>query len=91
MAKRKTFIVSELVDMVNGICKDSAPEMEDRRQGAMNVLEAVLHDTGNYRGFRYLLEGECRGRPGVNYLNNLPHPDPDLRFKDTDRTRVMYF
>lgn len=91
MAKRKTFNVSELVDMVNGICKDSAPDLVDRRQGAMNVLEAVLHQTGNYRGFGYLLKGECDGNPGVNYLGNLPHPNYDLRFKDTDRTRVMYF
>jgi len=91
MAKRKTYNVSELVDLVNGICKNSAPEVADRRQGAMNVLEAVLHETGNYKGFRYLLEDECTGNPGVRYLNGLPHPDFELRFKDTDRTRVMYF
>ena len=91
MAKRKTFNVSELVDMVNGICRHSAPEVAERRQGAMNVLETVLHETGNYKGFRYLLKDECKGNPGVNYLGNMPHPDPELRFKDTDRTRVMYF
>ena len=91
MAKRKTFSVSELTDMVNGICKNSAADRGDVRQGAMNVLEAVLHETGNYRGFRSLLEGECEGNPGVRYLGNVPHPDFELRFKDTDRTRVMYF
>lgn len=87
---RKTFNVDRLIVMVNGICKDSAPESQDIRQGAMNVLEAVLHETGNYRGFRYLLEDECEGNPGVRYLGGVPHPDYELRFKDTDRTRVQY-
>lgn len=72
---RKTFNVSELVDMVNHLCKDSVPESAGIRQGAMLVLERVLHETGNYRGFRYLLEGECDGAPGVNYQGTVPHPD----------------
>jgi hypothetical protein len=87
---RKTYSVEALVEMVNGICKDSAPDAVDIRQGAMNVLERVLHDTGNYRGFRYLLKGECSGKPGVNYDGHGPLPDYELRFKDTDRTRVQY-
>ena len=91
---RKTFEVSKLIDMVNGICKDSDPEYTQARQGAMNVLEVILHETGNYRGFRYLLKDECKGLPGVNYAvvngSSLPHPDYKLRFKDTDNTRVQY-
>ena len=87
---RKTFNVSELVDLVNGICKDSDPSREDVRQGAMNVLETVLHESGNYKGFRYLLAEETTGRPGVNYKDGqmLDYP---ARFENTDRTRVMYF
>lgn len=88
---KKTFKVEDLVAIVNGICKDSAPEFEGRRQGAMNTLECVLHETGNYYGFRYLRAGECDGAPGVNYEGNLPHPDIVARFKDTDSTRVHYF
>ena len=90
MTKRKTFSVSELTDMVNGICKNSAPDRVDVRQGAMNVLEAVLHDTGNYRGFRSLINGECEGMPGVRY-NEQGILDFPERFENTDRTRVMYF
>lgn len=56
----------------------------------MNVLEAVLHRTGNYKGFRYLRLGECSGNPGINCDSNGPLPDYDFRFKDTDRTRVQY-
>ena len=88
---RKTFNVSELVDTVNSMLKDSGPEVAERRQGMMNVLEHVLHESGLYKGFRYLLQEECEGLPGVNYLNGVPHPDINLRFADTDRTRVMYF
>lgn len=88
---RKTFNVSELVDSVNEMLRNSDADRAEIRQGAMNVLEQVLHQTGNYRGFRYLLSGECQGKPGVNYEGNLPHPDIEMRFKDTDRTRVMYF
>jgi hypothetical protein len=90
MAK-KTFKVEDLVTIVNGICKDSAPGVAGVRQGAMNTLECVLHRTGNYSGFRYLRAGECEGRPGVNYEGNMPHSDIVGRFKDTDSTRVHYF
>jgi hypothetical protein len=91
MANRKTIPVSELIAMVNSICKNSQSDRSDVRQGAMNVLESALHSTGNYNGFRYLLASECDGAPGVNYEGNMPHPDINLRFKDTDRTRVEYY
>jgi hypothetical protein len=90
MSARKTYPVEALVEMVNDICKYTAPGDVGLRLGAMNVLERVLHVTGNYKGFRYLLKGECEGRPGVNYDCNGPLPDHELRFKDTDRTRVQY-
>jgi len=91
MSKRKTVAVSELITMVNSICKDSQADRSDVRQGAMNVLESVLHSTGNYKGFRYLLANECVGKPGVIYEGNMPHPDIEHRFKNTDCTRVQYF
>ena len=89
---RKTIEVTALVDIVNGMCKDSVAASKDIRQGAMFLLEEALHETGNYRGFRYLLKDEVSdGVPGVNYLNGLPHPDYTARFANTDPTRVMYF
>jgi len=86
---RKTYDVEALVALVNGICKDSDPSRADVRQGAMNVLEAVLHQTGNYKGFRYLTTGECAGQPGVNYKDGQLLDMPE-RFENTDRTRVQY-
>ena len=91
MSKRKTIAIVELVKTVNEMLKSSAPEAAAVRQGMMLVLEETLHRSGNYRGFRYLLAEEVAGRPGINYLNGLPHPDLAVRFADTDRTRVAYY
>lgn len=88
---RKTVTIEFLINMTNDICRDSSTDRKDVRQGAMNLLETALHSTGNYRGFRYLLKGECQGNPGVNYLDNLPHPDYQQRFANTDPTRVAYY
>jgi hypothetical protein len=59
----------------------------------MNALEYVLHESGNYRGFRYLLAAEvpAGAKPGVIYEGHLPHPDIEKRFANTDNTRVQYF
>lgn len=89
---KKTFKVEDLVQMVNSVCQYSSSEHVERRQGAMNVLEEILHRTGNYKGFRYLLaEDILAGKPGVNYENGVPHPNYEKRFENTDRTRVMYY
>lgn len=87
---RKTVTVEFLINMTNDICKNSAADRKDIRQGAMNLLETVLHSTGNYKGFRYLLAHEVAdGVPGVNYVDGhiIDYP---ARFANTDRTRVQY-
>jgi len=88
MNKRKTIEVAELISMTNLVLARSqcAPDI---RQGMMNLLEAVLHKTGNYAGYRYLKEGYVPdgARPGINSI------DLDIvgRFENTDITRVEYF
>lgn len=89
MAKRKTVTIEFLVNMTNDICKDSAADRKDVRQGAMNLLETALHSTGNYSGFKYL-HTVADGLPGVNYKDGHPMDYPE-RFENTDRTRVHYF
>ena len=91
MPKRKTVRVEDLVDTANRLFKNSTCEPAVR-QGVINFLEHFLHETGNYQGFRYLLQDEVPAgeKPGVNYLDGLPHPDYHQRFDDTDRTRVQY-
>ena len=100
MAAKKTFNIEAFKATVNESLRVSGndPETFGSRQGMMNALEHVLHTSGNYRGFRYLLTAEVPtgSNPGVNYDVNdngvqVPHPDYEKRFANTDRTRVMYF
>ncbi len=88
---RKTVKVEDLVATVNRMCQTSGPEVKGIRQGMMFLLEDVLHQTHNYKGFRFLRADECVGQPGVNYVDNMPHPDIEKRFENTDSTRVQYF
>ena len=91
MSKRKTISVDLVVDKANAMLATSTCSAEVR-QGVINLLEDILMETGNYKGFRYLLQDEVPAKqlPGVNYENGLPHKDYELRFKDTDCTRVQY-
>lgn len=63
----------------------STPEY---RQGVISMLEFVLHETGNYHGFRYLDQRELPDgvMPGI-WWNRIA---AESSFKNTDRTRVYY-
>lgn len=90
---RKTIPLQTLIETFNGVLRNSPAESHAQRQGAMTALEAVLHEAGVYKGFRYLLASEVPegSMPGVHYLGNVPHPDYTERFARTDSTRVQYF
>lgn len=63
---RKTYNVSDLRDKVNGMIAHThandnpdyqpfgSPERRAERTALFVLLESVLHDTGNYKGYRYL-------------------------------------
>jgi len=87
---RKTIEVETLKNRINHMLA-MGEDGPDFRSGLALLLESVLHETGNYRGFRYLLEGQCPGLPGVNYLDGVPHPDYKKRFENTDDTRVEFY
>ena len=89
---RKTLNVDQLLKDVNESLAISTCSSETR-QGMINVLENVLHATGNYRGFGYLDQtkvptGEL---PGINTDANNEILDYANRFANTDKTRVFYF
>jgi hypothetical protein len=90
---KKTFNVQDLIDQTN-ICLthgSSNPEDIQRRHGMRELLEFVLHETGNYKGYRFLEQHEVHTGclPGI-------HPkiyEGDVgngRFLNTDPTRVKY-
>lgn len=64
----------------------------DTRQGMMNVLEKVLHASGNYKGFRYLAASDVPAgqSPGIN-MELILSDDYVAKFANTDKTRVQYF
>lgn len=84
MARRKTHSVAALIEQANYSLEhdEHGPEF---RKGVMMMLEKVLFDTGNYKGFRYLTEEEVpKGQePGIRKVaekNVFP-----------DTTRVRYY
>lgn len=74
---RKTIDVATLISRVNGMLAAPSPTPE-ARIAIQTLASAVLHETGNYRGFRYVLPG---GEP-------VPHED--VQRGQYDKTRVRY-
>lgn len=94
MAKsRKTFDVNNLRIVVNNMLEHSTCS-RDIRWGMMTVLEHVLHETGNYRGFRYLEAHEVPAGelPGIVHgTSSKPgHPNVITDNKFPDESRVYY-
>ncbi len=54
MAKRKTIKVERLKELVNLYLLNSRDDNAGLRYGNAALLEQVLHETGNYRGYGYL-------------------------------------
>jgi len=92
MSKRKTIEISKLVEMANSILKNSWADCVDIRQGTINLIEAAMFETKNYKGFRYLDETEVSAdsRPGLRDTAISSTRGPD-NFKDTDSTRIRYY
>ena len=98
MARRKTIEVEKVKDMANRALvasmrwsnEDGKYVAVDRywRQGVMLVVEQVLMESDNYKGFGYLSEDDVpKGElPGIRLNNQIPD-----RFENTDNTRVRYF
>lgn len=85
MKARKTFDVKNLIAIVNERNKNSICS-PDVRQGWNDLLDSILHATGNYNGFGYLQEtsvpkgqkpGMAKDEKGENIF-----PDP---------TRIYYY
>ena len=53
-SKRKTIEVAAVREMANAMLANSDDDRTEGRVGVALLLERVLHDTGNYKGFRYL-------------------------------------
>ena len=88
---RKTLNVKALVAYGNQMLRDSVTDKGHRR-GIQTMVEQVLMESGNYKGFRHLTKDEVpQGHvPGI-YMDVDGKMLPDTeRFEGTDRTRVEY-
>ena len=87
---RKTIGIENLRMMINDYLMNTTdgPHGRSERIAYISLIDRVLLDTGNYKGFRYLSEKDLRPgwKPGIRFdENEKPH------FDDTDKTRVYYF
>lgn len=86
---RKTFNVDDFRQKANEALAKSHPDQASRREGVIVMLELVLMETGNYRGFAYLSQDEVlAGLPGINTPAELLSMEE--RFVNTDPTRRRY-
>ena len=92
---RKTFSVLALTQRTNAYLATDAKRDGAARQALMTILESVLHETGNYNGFKYLTAKNidiANATPGINTTPDGQFIDDyRARFAGTDRTRVEYF
>lgn len=89
---RKTFSVEFIRNKTNMMLKDSTCNAASR-EGMIAILTEILHESGNYHGFRYLMVDEVpKGHnPGVRYAEDgsmLPYEE---RFVNVDDTRRSYY
>ena len=88
---RKTQTIDEIVTRANEYLRITDADMRGRRQGVIDFVTGMLMQTGNYHGFRYLLEYEvANGIGGINYVDGVPHPNMSERFANTDATRIRF-
>lgn len=90
---RKTFQVEELREFANNILSMESFYNSDMRSGVIEMIERVLHKSGNYNGFRYLTNKELSSDelPGVRVGADGGVLTPKERFENTDGTRRHYF
>ena len=98
MPRRKTMNVEDLKNYANNQLSTSVRFERQKnsfegidaelRKGVMAMIEAVLFDTNNYKGYRYLAIDEVPTgcTPGIRRDRG-----EEKKFENTDYTRVRYF
>jgi hypothetical protein len=83
--RRKTMIVAEIKQFANEVLQSSKQDQEFRF-GIITMVERILMDSGNYRGYRYLDTTELPEDvlPGVVTIT-------EGEFSFPDETRRSYF
>lgn len=88
---RKTFNVDEFRQKANISLFTSPSDEASCRTVVIVILESVLMETGNYKGYRYLGQDElpADSLPGIN--TPVEELSMEERFANTDTTRRYYY
>jgi hypothetical protein len=86
---RKTIEVGKLIAFTNNFLK-AKNTTADEREAVASMLETVLFETGNYKGFRYLDTDETEGAGSRRYyfVNGPLTEDYDKESRDINIIRV---
>jgi len=82
---RKTISVDRVKELANQMLAnshDSCGASPEYRESITALISSILHETGNYKGFRYLSDSETPAGESFGI-------DDDLKIYD--RTRRAYF
>ena len=89
--KKKTYSVSTLTDKVNRMILHSPDRHKDGRESLQVMIESVLMETGNYKGFCYLTANDMRTSENGMSVGVKHDGNGNPHFDNTDHTRVYYY
>lgn len=86
---RKTIEVGKILKMANAFLA-AKNTTADEREAVCALLEAVLFETGNYCGYRYLDTDEIAGNGTRRYYypSNAVREDFEVELRDVNQIRV---
>jgi hypothetical protein len=88
---RKTIAVSSVKEKINGIILNSEDNQKEVRESLGLLLEEILMETKNYKGFKYLTKKDMElSYSGTTVGINDDQKDKTL-FEGTDHTRICYY
>ena len=85
---RKTIEISRLIEKGNQFLLDSADDMGFERNSLMDFLFDILHETGNYKGFRYLCAKDMAESDNGKSVGIIFDENGDPNFNGCDNTRI---
>ena len=87
MAKRRTVEIEKLKRMANEYFVHSGDDYREARRAIQSFVEAILHDTDNYRGFMYLTAEQSKPGHSIGLAYDLEaHKNI---FPDDSRVRML--
>jgi hypothetical protein len=90
MKAKKTISIATIKDIINVQLLNSADDKTSAREALSILIEKILTDTGNYRGFSHLRESDMtKSARGTSVGIRWNEGEHDA-FRDTDRTRRHY-